>query len=228
MAKYTAEVRYIASIWPGKLEPITLYHGPSPVVSSKRSTQYKLQPVARGLKPFVLEVADGFENVFDPMTIGSNSSQRMRSKPVDGAETVNVLIKHWAGNIVDMPPGGGMGIREIIGTVPQKQELEQMREELTVFCEYKFQQGEQHHRQNQWKEITQTMRDCASWLEKDTIWANPASASELINCVACGELVKPRASVCKHCGYQLRALPPEIAALNQGRTPLRAPEPVAV
>lgn len=226
MAKYTAEVRYIASIWPGKLERVTLYHGPSPNVHSKRATGYELQPVPRGGKAFVLEVADGFENVFDPTAIGNKSSDRRRSSPIDSAETVRVLVNHWGGNIVDMPPGGGLGIREIIGTIPQKQELEQMRSELTLFAEFQFQKGELHHRQNQWKEITQTMRDCANWLEKDVLWANPASASELINCVACGELVKPKAAVCKHCGYQLRALPPEIAALNQGRTP--RPDPVAV
>jgi hypothetical protein len=223
VAKYTADVRYIASIWPGKLEPVTLYHGPSPDVHSRRATQYKLTPVTRTGRPCVIEVADAFENVFNPMAAGNSSADRQASKPVDSQETVDNLLRIWAGGIIGVPPGAAPGIIQIIGTVPQRAELDRMREQQTIFAEWGFQQGELHHRQNQWKEITQTMRDMAIWLEKDVLWANPAAASELVNCVACGELVKPQAAVCRHCGMRLKALPPEIEALNAGR---RAPDRV--
>src|SRR5579859_5324432 len=70
MAKYIAESKWIYSIWPGKLEPIKLYHGPDPNPLSGRCTTYWIPPVPpRGpaSKPKGIEVADAFENVLNPM-----------------------------------------------------------------------------------------------------------------------------------------------------------------
>jgi formylmethanofuran dehydrogenase subunit E len=90
-----------------------------------------------------------------------------------------------------------------------------MFEMQTQYAEWNFQRGEQLHRENNWKEITGAMRIMAEWLGRDTIWANPAKVSDMVNCPACGELIMPKVTVCKHCRTVLRAMPKDLALLNR-------------
>lgn len=232
MAKYTAESIWIASIYPGIVQPITKYHGPHPSPRSARATVYRLKPVQRGGKPFLLEVSDAFENVPNPMKAAeSMKSERIGStmvfdsSPVACEEIVENLLQEWAGGMVGLPPGAAPGIIRLIGTVPTQDERERMTQQQTILYEYLFQEGERLYRQSDWKGITQTMRDAAVWLGHERIWSTPAKSSESVNCPGCNEVISSAAAVCKHCGTRIKELPGEIAALNKGHItpPLRSP-----
>ncbi len=215
MAKWAADTRYIASIYPGELETIAYNHGPAPDRTKGRRTVYKLRPVPREearTRPCIIEVSDAFEDVLNPM--GGGMGEKWTFKPVDADETVNCLLRHWTGNMVGVPAGAIPGIIQIANTIPTKAEHERMMEAQTAYFEWGFQEGERLHRENNWKEITGAMKIGASWLGKDVIWANPAKVSEMVNCPACGGMIQPKVSICLHCGTKLRALPRELAALN--------------
>lgn len=225
MAKYVADSLWIASIYPGKLWPITKYVGPNPNPRSPRATVYRLEPVSRGKKPFMLEVSDAFENVPNPQEASeSNRADRIganmvfNSKPVTCQELAANLIQEWAGGMVGLPSGALPGIATVIGTVPTQAELERITEQQTMFFEYLFQEGEKLHRLNDWKGITQTMRDACQWLGHERVWSTPASSSSVTNCPACRQIIPVDASVCHHCGTRVKALPVDLAALNPDKS----------
>jgi len=216
MAKWVADTRYIASIYPGELDSIALNHGPSPNRSKGRRTVYKLTPVPKETmrtKPCVIEVVDGFEDVINLM--GIQQGDPKMPKPVDSKETVENLLRYWTGNMVGVPTGAAPGIIEIVNTIPSIAEMKRMVEMQTLYFEWGFQNGERLHRENNWKEITGAMKLGAEWLGRDVIWANPAQVSEMVKCPACEQLIAPRVAICHHCGTKLRALPKELAALNR-------------
>ena len=215
MGKYVAESVTIASIWPGKLPPLQKYVGEHPRDTRGRCTTYELEPVPRGGKTFTLEVYDGFESVRDWIESAEQGTQIVKSNPVDCREIAENLVREWAGNFVDVPANAGLGIKIIRGSVPHVDELRDMKEELSRFANWQFQKAEQHARLNEWKEISETMRVCAKWLGQDRIWSEPQKAGELTACAACRETISSLASVCPKCGTKLKALPPELAALNE-------------
>lgn len=221
MAKYVPDSKWIASIYPGKLPPITKYHGQDPNPRKPRATVYSLDPVARGKKPFMLEVIDSFENVPNPMKAAeSQKSERIGSNmvfdsaPVACEQIVENLIQEWAGGMVGVPVGAQMGIMAIIGTVPTQAELILMTEMQTKFFEYMFQEGERLDRQREWKGIRQPMVDAAIWLGRDRLWSSPSLSTEMVPCPACKKDIPADSIICNVCGIKLRALPPELAALN--------------
>lgn len=214
MAKWQPDTHYIASIYPGDLDAIALNHGPSPDRTKGRRTIYRLTPVPRAearTKPCVIQVADAFEDVID-LFGGPKAKQ---PKPIDSAETVRNLLQYWTGNMVGVPSGASPGIIEIANTFPTKAEFERMFEMQTLYFEWGYQRGEQLHRENNWKEITGAMKLGALWLRREPIWANPAQVSEMVACPLCKGMIDPTASVCIHCSRTIRALPKELAALNQ-------------
>ncbi len=213
MARWAPDTKYIASIYPGELDAIALNHGPSPSKREGRRTVYKLKPVPREearTKPCIIQVVDGFEDVINMMGNG----EKTMPKPVDANETVRCLLQYWTGNMVGVPTGATPGIIEIANTFPTKAEFERLFELQTLYGEFLFQEGERLNRENNWKEITGAMKVMAMWLGKDTVWSNPTRVAEMVNCPACGGLIQPRVSICLHCGTKLRALPRELAALN--------------
>src|SRR6185312_10003537 len=201
MPKYVAESRYIASIYPGQLEPIRLYHGPSFDPKSGRCTMYRIPPVPRGDKPFVLEVSDAFETVLQLTPDGSEKV----SKPVVVDETVKTLLHNWAENIAEFP--GRPGVMEIAGPEPTEDELRQMREQQTVLFEALYHQGKLLS-VNDWKRITEPMRMAGTYLGRSDSWLNPENSG--VECPACAEPISSRAAICKHCGYKIRAVPGEV------------------
>ena len=215
MAKYSAESTFIASIYPGELDAISLNHGPKPEVNSPRRTTYKLKPVKRGEKPYVIEVSDAFENILDPTKSAAQGRKFWSSAIVPYREICDNLISVWAGNMVGVPTGAGFGIMEVPNTLPTQAQLRQMMDRQTAFAEWAFQEGEKCNRENNWKDIRDCWRVMAIWLGKKALWANPESASTLVNCPACRTLIDPEAAVCATCGTVVRALPESIAHLNQ-------------
>ena len=223
MAKYIAETLCIASIYPGKLEPIRRHYGPTrESVGRKavRSTLFELQPVPRGGKPFILTVEDSFEEVLDVMQIQNSTAgsiQKPRGiRPVPVENIVEDLIARWTGGIFmdGLPQGAGPGIIKINGTVPTKAELDELMERQTIYFETMFAIGERHNQQNNWKDINDVMRLAAEWLGHKRVWSHRAISADSGPCPLCKAMVENDAYVCGSCGKVIRAMPPELAALN--------------
>lgn len=223
MAKFEADLKYVASIWPGQMPDIALNHGPSPHVNSPRRTVYKLKPVPRNRPPYSIEIHDSYENVLDLMG-GVNVGSKWQSRIVPVDTIVRQLLKEWAGGLPGVPPGAAPGIIEVVNRAPSTRELDQMREQQTIYAEFMWAAGREHYQHDDWKGITEHMRLMALWLGKHDEWADPAMAKNLVSCPHCFENIHPEATVCKHCGKVVRPMSPEMALLNQA--PPAAREPV--
>ncbi len=257
MAKYVAESRVIASIYPGTVERITLYHGHDPKPTKGRATSYWLPPIPKNKSPFpagqeerdafeaklkshnvtvkkvngswvaLLEVSDAFESVFNVLKSESvGKLAAFDTNPVDCDQIANFLIHQWAENMVGIPAGASPGIMIIAGTVPTVEEQKQMLTMQTAFYTDRFQQAETLIAQNQYRELTQVMKDAAVYLDHARTWASPGLSTQTINCPACRQVLPDDAMVCHHCGLRVKALTPELAALNQSGQPAPVKETV--
>jgi len=202
MGKYQAEEICIASIYYGKVEPVKMYHGLSPNPKNGRCTLYELEPVKRGAKPFVLTVADAFERVPNPIKSEGNKLAYDEA-PVDVNRIVDNLISIWAGNMIGVPPGASPGIMRIIGTVPQKRELDDMMRIQTAFAEHMFNEGEKLARASAFHHITDTMRESAVWLNYSRNWINVKVSANMVDCQWCKQPVPEDAFVCHLCSNRL-------------------------
>jgi len=156
--------------------------------------------VKRGEAPCVIEVADGFENIHNPMR-SHKKSEQWESKIVDCKEIRADIVKEWSGAIYDCPPGAGMGILEIAGEYPTEDELRLMMEMQTRFAEWCFQRGEECIRDKKGADIRGMWRTMAMWLGRKTTnnWATPSLAAHDVNCYWCQTLISPNAKVCVNC-----------------------------
>ena len=237
MSRYIADVRFICSIYPGKLEAVRRNYGRSldnEGRGAERSTLFKLEPVPRGGKPFILPVYDSFESVIDVMamsTIGGTPQKRRAPKPVPVETIISDLLNCWTGGLFDVPSGAKPGIGEIsllpaqvrelnkTGELPEdigvaKEELDQLNSQQTLYFEYLFTEGERLHKQNNWKEITETMRLAADWLGYQREWSHKAIARDSGPCPLCTAIIPNAAVVCPSCHHVIKQLPGDIARLN--------------
>lgn len=226
MARYTPDKAYIASIYPGKLEPIRRNYGPSLHSSGKgaeRSSLFDLKPVKRGEKPYILELTDCFEEVIDLNAIrGAQDGRVARAtapKPVPVEQIREDLLRVWTGGLfaagdTPIPAEAKPGIIGIVGTVPTQAELNQLKTQQTLYFEILFTVGERLHKQSNWKEITDTMRLAADWLGYDREWSNRAIARNSAPCPFCQTIIPETALVCAHCGKTVRAIPKDLAELQ--------------
>lgn len=245
MAKYTAESKYIASIYPGHLDPLRISVGPNPQVDSRNGfcTVYAIPPVKRGEKPqaklpanvkfvngcYVLEVSDSFEKKVDNGETMSQGRTVWTTSPVSCDWIVANILDYWTGHMINVPNGMKPGIMEIANTSPTQAERERMEADQRAFFEWCFAEGERLDRDKNWKDITEPMRLACDWLGYKRSWANPAEVGSTINCPACQESIHESAAVCRYCGTRLKALPEHIAALNPKGAiapPLRSPSAV--
>jgi hypothetical protein len=238
MAQYIPDVRFIASIYPGQLPTIRRHYGPSRQsegLGAQRSTAFTLDPVPRGKKPFVMALYDSFENVLDIValsSLGNNSAQKPRlPKPVPVESIEADILKEWTGGLYNVPQGaapGVIGIRpmkvelkkfEDTGTLPGAavDEVQRMTEMQTLYFEYLFTEGERLHKQNNWKEITSTMRLAAEWLGFEREWSHRAIARDSGPCPWCQSIIPNIAIVCGTCGKQVRETPANLAHLERLR-----------
>jgi hypothetical protein len=217
MPKYQADSIIIASIWPGELEPKTIYVGLDPDPRSPRATVYRLEPAKRGSRPpyKLLEVFDSFENIPDYMNTDGGRPD-FTSKPVLCEHIVENLLRFWAGNMVDIPAGAAPGIISLPKDqkIPHDKDLDRMFAMQTRFAEYQFQLGERMAIERDWKGITETMRVMAKWLGRERAWSSPELANRIEECPACKQPVPEGVFVCYHCGTKIKELTPELAALN--------------
>lgn len=229
MAKYTPDVAYIASIYPGQLPDIRRNYGPSRQnegSGAQRSTLFHLDPVPRGKPACILEIYDSFESVLDVMGLSSQGDRRVKprlARPVPVEEIVTDLMATWTGGLFNVPQDAKPGVMQIFPTEisikagkvqPSPVERRQMEETQSRYFEYLFTEGERLHKQNNWKEITDTMRLAADWLGYQREWSHRAIAAESGPCPFCTAIIPAAALVCPSCHMRVRALPPELAKLQ--------------
>ncbi|MEY4299378.1 MAG: hypothetical protein RIR25_614 [Verrucomicrobiota bacterium] len=230
MPRYIADVKYIASIYPGPLEAVRRNYGPSRESNGpkvQRSTVFRLEPVPREGKPHVIEVVDSFEDVLD--IVGSSAEQKRGErprmiKPVPVESIVADLLNVWTGGLYNVPQGATPGIMEIQPLqselrqgktpVPSLSELRQMTEMQTLYFEFLFSEGERYHKQSDWNNITGAMRLAAEWLGYSRVWSNRAIARDSTPCPFCTTMISSSALVCPQCTRVVRAIPPGLAALQ--------------
>lgn len=216
MGKYIADTTSIASIYPGFTEPIRRDHSPDSNPNKGTSTWYRLKPVKKGGKAFVLEVSDCFEHKKDVCKSIDRGRITMEITPISVEEVCDDLLKHWVGNIVGLPHGALPGIMKIRGTVPQQEELEQMRAQQQAYMEYYFAEGERIYQSNEGvHKISPKSKMAAEYLGRPTLWSHPAKSTDEVPCRACRKTIAADAYVCSHCGTRLKALPPDLAAFNE-------------
>lgn len=205
-SRYQAEIAYIASIYPGPVDPQRRSYGPtreSSGPSAVRSMLYELTPVERGDKPFVMELCDCFQDVIDVQQLSIENTKQRMPKPVDVNEIVNDLLKVWTGGLIGVPQGAKPGIIKIINSVPSQAELREMMSAQTIYFEYLFNEGERLHQEKKWDLITPTMRLAATWLDRKRTWAQQNMSASSGPCPLCYEMVPNEAVFCNACKQQI-------------------------
>jgi hypothetical protein len=239
VSRYIADVKFIASIFPGALPSIRRNYGvtrESQGPGAQRGSLFQLDPVARGEKPFVLPVYDCFEDVEDLVGVGAamgaGSARKPRlPKPVPVETIVEDLLRHWTGGLYNVPAGAKPGVIEISPMKvelkkwadsgykaealpgPNPGELDQMLSMQSRYFEYWFNEGERLAGEKKWDAIGVPHRIAAEWLGHKRTWSHGDVAKNTIPCPACQEMISSLAVVCPSCKTQIKALPAEIAAL---------------
>ena len=236
MPTYLPDVKFIASIYPGKLPEQRFPYGPSRESvgpNAQRSSVFRVEPVARGGRAFVFPVYDSFQDVLDIAGMsgtGGGVRKAWIPKPVPVQEIVRNILKIWTEGMADVPSGMGPGIIEIFpmkvemklweseGKLPGPTPLERerMADMQTGYFEYLFTEGERLHKEKDWKSITDTMRLAADWLGYEREWSHKAIARDSGPCPWCQTLILNAAIVCHACGKQVRDTP---AALKKFDSP---------
>lgn len=242
MARYIADVRFIASIYPGKLPDIRRNYGKTldgEGFGVERSTLFHLEPVKRGDKPFILPVYDSFEsvlNIFELSALKGQAQKPRMPKPVRCQDIMADILKEWTGGLHNVPAGAMPGVGEVSllpsqlkefnssGKMPAglaQDELSQLESQQTLYFEYLFTEGERLHKEANWKEITETMRLAADWLGYQREWSHRAIARDSGPCPLCTSIIPNAAIFCPHCHQQVRAMPAEIAKVQADARALR-------
>lgn len=215
MGRFTADTRYIASIYPGKVDRVTMNHGPSPNRKNGATTWYELKPVKRGTKPYVIEIADSFQHSKDEIKSAVSGTTVNAIDPVSCDEIADYLIRYWTGNLVNVPQDCLPGIMKIRGTVAQQSEIQQMKDQQEGFFEYWYSEGERLATANKLDAISPIMKLSCDYLGRPRGWANMNVASNKIDCPACKASIPGDACVCQFCGTKLRALPASLRMFNE-------------
>lgn len=232
--RYVAEVRFIASIYPGQLPVLTRYYGPSISATGQgasRRTEFKLEPVLKGARPFILPVHDSFEQTLDVMALSAhknNPHKPMQSKPVAVEGIVQDLLNDWVGRLANVPDGCKPGVGEVHlpesivneynrrgSQLPNsvteskhsgipRDEYDQLVDQQTKYFEYWLGEGELTHDQKKFKEISPIMRLAAEWFpDRPVRWRTKNFAAEIVRCPLCTSEIPADAVVCPSCRHQL-------------------------
>ena len=227
MARYEAEARYIASIFPSETEKIMQYHGPRQETTSSRCTVYHLPKVVKGEEPeiephmkhnvktikigarewcAIMEITDGFENIPDiqPEAMGRGRNTFL-ARPVACERIASNLLTIWVGSITGLPTGATPGIIQIQGTVPTQAEIHKMKSAQQQFYEVRLAEGDRLFNEKNMRAISQQMKDAAIYLGRERTWSGSYGVVGTTDCPHCFESVNPRATVCPHCQRDIKA-----------------------
>jgi hypothetical protein len=230
MARYIPDVRFIASIYPGQLPIIRRHYSPD---RNGGSTAFSFDPVPRGGRAFVLPVYDSFESLLDVQGLSAMGNQNVQKprlpKPVPVETIVADILKEHTGGLFNVPQGATPGVAEIFplkvelkkfadtGDLPSPTgaEMKAMMATQSMYFEYLFTEGERLHKQNNWKEITDTMRLAADWLGYKRDWSHRDMASDSAPCPWCTSMISNQAIVCPSCNRQVKATPAHLLNLER-------------
>lgn len=219
MGKYVADVRRIASIYPGKLDRIRMNHGPTQRPSDGATTWYELTPVAKNQQTAkqccVIEIYDSFEHSKDELKSAAQGQFVPGLHPISADAIVRHLLLQWTGNLVDFPPGALPGIMEITHSVPTQDELQQMKDQQMAYMEFIFMEAEREARIDVRRIPTERARMAADYLGRHTAWSHPSETAGTAPCPACRQSIPEDAYVCHLCGTKIRAFPPELKQLEE-------------
>lgn len=221
MGKYQSNSKYLCSVYPGVLPEIVRNYGTNPDAKQGRRSVFRFKPVDRFAKKQaerydVMEIIDSWENIPNPSKPVQNKGRMpFDSGPVPCDEIVRDIMNVWCGSILGLPTGVVPGIMEIANSVPTEAEKIELDRRQAAFAQYMLQEGDRLNTEKRMKEITNAMRESARWLQQHRDWADPSAAADKVPCPACTQLVSNVQAVCHHCRTQIKALPAEIAALNQ-------------
>lgn len=194
MPRYIADVRFIASIYPGQLPDVRRHYGPSmnsTGVGAQRSTLFHLPPIKRGERPFILPIYDSFEEILNPMARPDQSGRKPRlTNPVPVDTIVADLLKEYTGGLYGVPEGAKPGVIEVHldSLTPQQMndlqnkgitpktptsgipgdEYAQMVDQQTRYFEYWFTVGEQIYSRD--PKITQQYGDFTETMRLAADW----------------------------------------------------------
>jgi hypothetical protein len=249
MAQYTPDVKFIASIYPGKSQEIRRHYGPSrnnEGIDAQRSTLFKLEPVPRGASPFILPVFDSFESVRDFVRQAGGPGKKYNANPVPVEEIVADLMNQWAGGYLlvpqDPPAKPGIMVIEPMAAerknflregrlpVPNLDESAQMNKQQTAYFEFWFGEGEKlargdHDAIIKWSNYTPEMRLAADWLGHKTRWANPDLMASAQPCPWCGRIISQSVYVCEYCNRTVREIPAHLMKLMENPGGLTIAQP---
>lgn len=222
MGKFTPDVRRIASIYPGKIQPEIMNHGPSQYRKNGCTTRYQLEPVPKNRatpkQACVIEIYDSFQHSKDELKSAASNTYVGDITPVSCEEIVNYLITKWTGNLVNLDSDAKPGIMEIVGTVPTLAEIEQMKDQQQAYFEHFFREGSRlaaSKDEHAARQISPEMKLAAEYLGREAIWSHPGKSLRTAECMACLAEIPVDACVCQHCGTKLRELPSHIRHLNE-------------
>lgn len=219
MSEYKPAVKYICSIYPGKLPILTRHYGPSLQAQGPeaiRRSSFGLQPVPRGEKPFLLRVYDSFQTVLDIRT-----GKPTGTMPVPVEEICDDLMNQWVGNLFNVPSGAKPGVMVIANTSPTMNvggEYQQMETQQALYMAHFFSEGERLHREAHSDQITEMMRLAAEYLGEKRIWSDPAIARDAIKCPLCTTMVPAMAFICPACQHVIREIPADLIKLQSQLT----------
>lgn len=213
---------YLASVYPGKLEPIARSYGPSYDTKGGRRTVFKFKPADRFAnrqkdRYDVMEIVDSWEDVPNPSkpVIVNNGRMPTDSRLVPCEEIVKDLLKVWCGSTVGLPSGVTPGVMVIANSVPTQAEFEKLEAMQTSFAQYMTQEGDRLYAAKEMKAITPQMRESVKYLGYRRDWSDPKAVINNAECPECRQLIHADQAVCHHCKVRLKPMSPELAALNQ-------------
>ena len=214
MAKIEYETRYIASVFPGRLESIRRPFGLDPAAKRAQSTVYTIPPVPRGDPPFVLTVTDGYYSRVIDGGFGVENHPVLESVDV----IVRDLMNHWTGRILGLSEGAGIGVGLIAGPRPTASEIDRLVTMQTKAFEQLLHMGTELANKKEWSSITEYMRIAAQWLDAPVSWAAGAQVRKLIPCPACTTLIPDAAYVCPTCHTRIREFPSTLAGRTESKS----------
>lgn len=125
-------------------------------------------------------------------------------RDIPAASIVKSLVQEWASGRMTDSAAGGPGIRAFVPSISLEEQLEEMRNNQTIYFRELVFQADKFYDSKQWDQITNLHRIAAGWLrEESRPWYNPIKGQRMKTCPACGESMNLMAIVCKSCSTNI-------------------------
>jgi hypothetical protein len=191
--------KYILSIVPWRLESPVFFHGGGRKV-------YELPATEKG-QYHVLRIDNTFTKIMDLTQDADEISQRghdYTARPIAAQHVVDDLIQHFAGDHPANASGGRIGVMQIAGPIPTKQELDSARDNQLKFFRNLVAQADAYYIDPQRRHRIQAEHHRALiYLDaedpKRHPWFVDIGPENSINCPACHSATPSQAYICPQC-----------------------------